>query len=164
MLVIFDLDDTLYDCTGQVITNPDGTYNHDFIKPFPNVRTFLKQNHFKKVLVTKGSHELQSRKLRLLDIEFLFDEIMICDTDHGKEHCFKKILEEHPEEKEVVVIGDRIDSELRYGNKLGLKTVLLKQGKYKNLKAKDNLEIPNHTFETFSSFVTNFEELFSCKQ
>ena len=164
MLVIFDLDDTLYDCTGQVIKNPDGTYVHDFITLFPGVKDFLNQDHFKKILVTKGTHELQNRKLKLLNIEFLFDEIIICDTGPAKESCFKRVLEEYPEEKQVIVLGDRIDSEIRYGNKLGLKTVLLKQGKYKNLKASDNLEVPDHTFESFSSFVVNIEGLFSCKQ
>jgi FMN phosphatase YigB (HAD superfamily) len=164
MLIIFDLDDTLYDCTGQVIRNPDGTYVHDFITLFPGVKAFLSQDNFKKVLVTKGSTELQNRKLNILNINLLFDEIMICDTDSGKESCFQKVLEENSEEKQVIVLGDRIDSEIRYGNKLGLKTVLLKQGKYKNLKANDHLEVPDHTFESFESFVANFEGLFSCKQ
>ena len=47
---------------------------------------------------------------------------------------------------------------------LGLRTILLKHGKYGDLKAKDNFEKPDHVYEDFNSIIKKVEEIFKCKQ
>ncbi|MFH1395976.1 MAG: HAD family hydrolase [archaeon] len=159
MLIIFDLDDTLYDCTGGIIRNSDGTYNLENITLFSGVKEFLKDsnnnNHknIKTVLVSMGDSDFQNKKLTILGISELFNKIIICSTDPEKKDCFQQAMEKFPEEKEILIVGNRIDSEIRYGNELGLKTVLINHGKYKNLKAKDSSEIPDLVYLTFQEFV-----------
>jgi FMN phosphatase YigB (HAD superfamily) len=64
--------------------------------------------------------------------------------------CFKKILEKHQVKnpKEVFVVGDRIDSEIKYGNRLGMTTVYLNRGKYSAIKPRDENEIPNFKIQS----------------
>jgi len=160
MLILFDLDDTLYDRTGQVFEDPKGIYDVSQIKAFSGVKAFLKNNNFKNVLVTKGNPEFQNKKINNLGIRDFFDEIIICPTDPDKKSCFQQAMDKFPEDKEVVVIGNRIDSEIKYGNELGLKTVLINHGKYKNLKAQDSSEVPDYVYLTFEEMM---EGLFLCK-
>ena len=49
--------------------------------------------------------------------------------------------------KNIIVVGDRIDAEIRYGNMLGATTILLSYGKYKDLKPKDAFEMPTYTIK-----------------
>jgi len=147
MLVIFDLDDTLYDRTGQI--PDDYTDEHlEKIESFSGVKELLEIDSFSKVLVTKGDPELQLKKLELLGIKNKFDEIKITSTDEEKRKAFEGVINRCPHPL-TWVIGNRIDSEIRYGNELGLKTIYLKHGKYKNLKAKDRFEIPDYEIEYF---------------
>ncbi len=54
---------------------------------------------------------------------------------------------------DIVVVGNRIDEEIRYGKLAGFKTVLLKHGKYKNMKATSELEIPDHKIKKLSELL-----------
>lgn len=107
-------------------------------------------------MVSKGAAEFQYKKLAVLKIKELFDEIFICSTSEEKQAVFKEIALRFPSEA-IWVIGDRIDSEIRYGKDLGFKTILLKRGKYKDLKAKDNLEIADFKFENFEEISKFFK-------
>ncbi len=150
MLLLLDLDDTLYSRTEQL---SDDLSEIKDIKLFQEVKEFLTRKDFVKVLVSKGDSELQMKKLYILGIKDLFDKILICSNNKDKETCFKESLLMFPEEKEVFVIGNRIDSEISYGNRLGLKTIHLSHGKYKDLKAENIFEIPDYSYKTFSEII-----------
>ncbi|MBT4651145.1 HAD hydrolase-like protein [Candidatus Woesearchaeota archaeon] len=157
-LLIFDLDDTLIDTNG-VLREETVWEDVEKLTLLPGVKDFFINFSGKKVLVTKETDEgLQSKKIEVLKIRDLFVEILICYNNEGKKKCFEKVMNDFPDD-ELWVIGDRRDSEIRHGNELGLKTMLLKRGKYKNLKAKDGLEVPDYEVE-------GFEELTEiiCKQ
>ncbi|MEK6969771.1 MAG: HAD hydrolase-like protein [Nanoarchaeota archaeon] len=153
LLIIFDLDDTLF------LRLPDNYTEEDLnsIKLYSGVRGLLVRNDYKKFLVSKGNPDFQYKKLAVLNITDLFDQIFICPTSEEKQKIFKKISLDFPNEL-IWVIGDRIDSEIRYGKELGFKTVLLQRGKYKDLKAKDNLEIADFKFSNFKEIAKFFEE------
>jgi len=153
-VLIFDLDDTLYSRTKSL---DDSLRNLNNIKSFPEVKKILKNKKILKILVSKGKKELQYKKLEVLGIKNLFDEIFICSMDEDKKNCFKKVLAKYGLKNEIFVIGNRIDSEIRYGNELGIKTILLFHGKYKNLKPKNKFEIPTHTIK----FIADLNKL--CK-
>ncbi|MBT3814165.1 HAD hydrolase-like protein [Candidatus Woesearchaeota archaeon] len=155
-LIIFDLDDTLYLCSNVV--KPDYS-NLNEIKPFLGVREFLINDDSKKILVTKGNKEIQEEKINILGIKNFFDEIFYPLEDKNKINCFRKIMQKYPS-YHFLVVGNKITSEIRYGKELGLKTVLLNQGKYKTLKAKDDFEVPDHKIEEF----TELNEVLKCKQ
>lgn len=166
MLIIFDLDDTLYDKTGQL---SDDLKELNEIKLFSGVKEILDKTEIKKVLVTCGDVVLQRRKLEILGINNSFDNVFICPENEGKEEIFKFIINKYNTDRnyiynidksKIFVVGNRIDSEIRYGNKLGLKTILLRHGKYKNLERKDNLEIPNYEINN----MCEMGDLIKCKQ
>ena len=146
MLIIFDLDDTLFPRLPDNYTDED----LHILQLFPTARSLLEYpDNLKKVLVTKGDPEFQMAKINILNISHLFEAIFVCSADEEKKECFRSISENFPDD-EIWVFGDRIDSEIRYGNELGLKTIHLRQGKYKHLKARNTVEIPAYEIIVFS--------------
>ena len=141
MLLIFDLDDTLYDCSDQL---QEQKLPLNEIKAFLGAKEILNRQDFKKILVSAGETEFQHQKLAALGLKDCFAEIHICSTNEEKKQCFQKIVQDHPD-PQTFVVGNRLDSEIRYGKELGLRTIYLKHGKYKDLRAKDNFEIPDYT-------------------
>lgn len=151
MLVIFDLDNTLYDRSRQL---PDSYTEKQIqeITAFPGVKEFLSSFPGKKVLVTHESVlGLQDKKIKVLGIGEFFDKIFICNTNEAKKKCFQEAISLFPE-SEMWVVGDRIDAEIRWGNELGMKTVLLAHGNYRNLNAKKETEFPHYIITRFSDF------------
>ena len=148
-IIIFDLDDTLYDKNNQLTDD----YNYediDKITPFPGVIDFLSNHPSQKILVTKETEpEFQNKKIEILKIKNLFDKITVCHSNLEKKRVFSQIMESNPN-LTIWVVGDRINSEIRYGNELGFQTVLLKTGKYKNLRPKDKYELPNYEINQFN--------------
>jgi putative hydrolase of the HAD superfamily len=147
-LAIFDLDETLYDKSGQ-LGESISIDKAKKITPFPDTREVLDKLDFTKILVTKAMHgeEIANVKIDALKIRKFFDKIIMTKDNPSKKTAFKNIINEYKvkEKCNCFVIGDRIDSEIRYGNELGLRTILIKRGKYKDLKARDEFEIPDYT-------------------
>lgn len=85
-------------------------------------------------LVTSGFRRLQESKIRALGIAHLFDAIHIDAIDvpgrKGKQPIFAEILATGGlHANEVLVVGDRADSEIAAGNRLGIVTVqILRSG------------------------------------
>jgi len=102
------------------------TYNFD-IKPFVDYE-IAREIKTKKFLVTSGFKKMQTSKIENLGISNDFDKIYIVDpqtTNLVKKDFFIRILEEEKlQTQEVVVIGDDLNSEIKAGNELGLKTIL----------------------------------------
>ena len=165
MLIIFDLDDTLYNKDEQLGDFPS---KEDFTKisVYPGVNNFLNSFKATKIMVSKGKVHLQNFKMKILGIDKLFDEIIICQQDKDKEKCFLDVLtkygqnsENNEDKKNIFVVGDRIDSEIYYGNKLGLVTIRLKKGKYKSLKPKRDLEKANYEINEFKELNHIFKKM-----
>lgn len=144
-VLIFDLDDTLYQRYGVVGDDYSGLEN---IRLYPGVRELLERKEVKKVLVSKGEPLIQYKKLELLGIKNSFDLILICSTDEEKRDCFIQVKEKFPGH-EFLVIGDRLDSEIRQGKALEMKTILIRQGKYASLMPKDGEEVPDLELKGF---------------
>ncbi len=157
-LLIFDLDDTLYQRKGVVSDNYEGIEN---IKLYPGIKNILNNDKFDKVLVTMGNKEIQDKKIMLLGIKNNFSSIFICPKKKGKKEVFRKLIESYPEHKKIV-IGDRRDSEIKFANELDLTTILIKSGKYKDLKATNDFEIANHEIEQIEKLDEVLEKI--CKQ
>lgn len=82
----------------------------------------------RKVLVTTGVPGLQWRKIEATGIRAWLDGVHIDDVlatpRRGKKAVFETVLEEEEVGPEaVVVVGDRLESEIAAGNELGLRTV-----------------------------------------
>ena len=107
-----------------------------------NIKTFddykwIRNNSKRKILVTTGLKELQLAKIKALGIESDFEAIKIDDPRlHPRQHkldIFKQILKETAiAPKEIWVIGDNPDSEIKAGKQLGMNTVQRKSSSKKS--------------------------------
>ncbi|MFA6338510.1 MAG: hypothetical protein WCW87_00390 [Candidatus Paceibacterota bacterium] len=143
-LLLIDLDDTLFDTTGQLDASHKDILS---ITLFPYSKILLGKITCPKILISRGDPEIQNEKIDVLGIRGYFDQIIICGTDEEKEKIFKEKISEYKidDALSVWVIGNRIDTEIRFGNLLGCTTIHLKWGKHKDIEPKDKYEISNHT-------------------
>ncbi|MSU55139.1 MAG: hypothetical protein EXS46_01195 [Candidatus Taylorbacteria bacterium] len=140
---IFDLDDTLLDTTGTILA-PDFTLEKMGL--LPGAKEVLALEGVRKILVSAGNEERQKEKIRLLEILSFFEEIHITPNDAGKLGVFRSVASRfHASSEKIVVVGNRVDSEIRYGNICGFITVLLRHGKHQSILPKDRWERPNFT-------------------
>lgn len=206
---IFDLDDTLYDCTGLLTeaarrraaramvecglpVTPDEAYRlqlemaekygpeaHVFeaiaelynldpepfsraalraynsdevgtIRLFPDVEHTLRElrlRGYKLFLITAGVYARQERKIQLLGLNDLFDEIVINDSELGvaPEEVFLELLHRHNlRPQQVISVGDRIRSELKISKSLGMVTAQMLHGRFQHLAPYDAMERPDY--------------------
>jgi len=94
---------------------------------------FLKENNFKLGIITDGRPEGQRNKIKALQIEEYFDNIIITDELGGikyRKPCaipYKKMLQElEVEAEEAVYIGDNPTKDFITANKLGIFTIMIK--------------------------------------
>lgn len=102
------------------------TYN-DVIEPFSSYPITRKLNYL-KFLVTTGFSQLQQSKINKLGIENDFNQIFIIDPNLStltKKDVFVKIMKiNNLSSDEMLVVGDDLNSEIKAGNELGIKTIL----------------------------------------
>ncbi|MEK6809832.1 MAG: HAD hydrolase-like protein, partial [Nanoarchaeota archaeon] len=125
MLLVFDLDDTLYGCTGQM---KEATKWEDArrIVPFSGVIELLSSFPAEKILLSRETDAgLQDIKIDALGIRAYFSKIYLCRKNDEKRGLLEIIKGDYSSE-DIWVVGDRIDAEIQYGNELGMKTVRLR--------------------------------------
>jgi FMN phosphatase YigB (HAD superfamily) len=111
---------------------------------------FVKNYPIDKFLVTTGLTSLQKAKIKALNIENDFKEIIINDRlieSKTKLDIFREIIAEHnlvPEK--IYVIGDNPNSEIQAGNHLNLNTIQI---------VRENIEKGNNA----KYYINSFEEL-----
>ncbi len=140
-VLIFDLDDTLFDSTNQ----PEDMGKEWTLRFFAEFQEILESKDYLHILVTRGIKNKQNRKIDVLGIRKYFADIHIVDSDERKHERFAGIKDAFSD-AEIIVIGNRIDCEIRYGNLLGMKTIHIRHGKYENLVPKDRHEVPSKAF------------------
>ncbi|NQT53573.1 uridine diphosphate-N-acetylglucosamine-binding protein YvcK [bacterium] len=120
------------------------------IEPFPDVPETLEELRaqcYKLLLYTTGVYARQQTKIDVLGFGPHFDDILINDYETGqpREECFLHLLADHHlKPEEVVCVGDRIQSEIKTANSLGMFTVQLLLGRFSDLVPKSDLEEPDH--------------------
>lgn len=154
-LVIFDLDDTLFDTTGQLA----GSYEKlESITPFEHTVPILEKLRDRKipiVLVTTGDEAIQRKKLDLLKIHHLFDSVAICAEGDSKKDLIRQALfsYEITDPKDAYVVGDRIDREILFGNQLGCTTVRVLHGKRKDWQPEGSDQEPDISIASLGDFL-----------
>lgn len=119
------------------------------IIPFAGVPEFLQSFPAKKLLLTWETDKgLQDAKIDQLGIRSYLHEIHICYSNEEKKQYLAQIKKNYPSE-EIYVVGDRIDAEIQFGNELGMKTVRLLYGKYRDMIPQHSLQEAHHTITEF---------------
>jgi len=134
-------------------------YNSDEvgdIQPFPDVPptlSELRSQGYRLLLYSSGVHARQQKKIMALGIRDWFDEISINDVETGehRDDCFLDLLTRHHlKPDEVICVGDRIQSEIKTANSLGMTTVQMLHGRFKNVVPKSDLEEPDYKISRVS--------------
>lgn len=144
--LIFDLDDTLYSKTEQLgddYSFEDIDNINIPIEEIDYLKDLSEKNNM--YIVTKGDETLQRRKIEVLGLEDIFtkENIHIVPLKEDKKEIFKEITKGTPGIK-TYVIGDRIDSEIQYGNEIGLETIRIMKGKYSEMTPQIPEQEPNY--------------------
>lgn len=138
-LVIFDFYRTLYDPGSKKLES----------KALEVLR-FLKSRNFDLLLISTGGKRRRN-KIQKLGLDHLFSKIVVVPYKSPK--TFKEAIKERKNMKKVLVIGDRIKSEIKIGNTLGCTTIWLKKGKFAKQLPKNKKEKPDF-------IIRELEELF----
>lgn len=153
----------MYGKGNEFVHNVMRAYNTDEVSeiaPFPDVIPTLdrlRARGLKLFLVTSGVYARQERKIQSLGLENVFDRIIIDDDDMGitKEECYIDLLEESSlKAEQLLCVGDRIYSEIRICNLLGMPTVQMMHGRFKHLIPSTDLERPDFQIRSISELLT----------
>lgn len=136
----------------NVLNNLDLKLN---ISTYPDYH-FIKKLSVPKYLVTTGLTSLQKAKIKALNIESDFVEIVINDTfkdTKTKLDIFKGLIVEYNlVPVKTFVIGDNANSEIKAGNDLNMMTIqILREGVVKGSNAKNYIK----TFEELNLEIKN---------
>ena len=128
------------------------------ISLFPGARETLKslKETYSLHLVTAGHHGTQSEKLKILQLEPLFNSVTIVDTFAGqtKSKAFHDIQSKTGARPEAhLSIGNRLDTDIAPAKALNWSTCWVKYGEYARSKAANALERPDFTIESIQELV-----------
>ena len=129
------------------------SYNADQvenIKPFKDAiptLSKLEKRGIKRVLITSGIYERQLKKIKVLGLENEFDLVFVHDIEKEPSKYKKfvramKTLGLKP--RNIVAIGDKISSEVRMANRLGMTSVRILKGRFSKMKPRNELEEPDY--------------------
>jgi putative hydrolase of the HAD superfamily len=164
-VVFFDLGDTLV--AEEAIGNKN-LWEVTLTKlPYlDEVLAELKKRGYKLGIIsnTVTSREEHIRiALRKIDVEKYFDVILTSvDVGHEKpdERIFMTALRAlKVKPHEAIMVGNRIGTDVVGGNRLGMKTVLLKWNKRYNERITSNEEKPAHTIKSLRELLRVLEEI-----
>ena len=108
------------------------------IKPFPDAAPTLERlRHagYRLFLVTTGVYSRQERKIEGLGIRRCFTDVVINDLERGMllEDCYRDLLARHHlRPAEVAVVGDRVREEIEIGHRMGMTTVQMCHGRFRD--------------------------------
>ncbi|MDD5416169.1 MAG: HAD hydrolase-like protein [Candidatus Daviesbacteria bacterium] len=135
-MIIFDWKRTLYDPDRKVL-----------LPGAVELLKFLRSKHIPMILIGKGGQDMK-QEVKRLGVAKYFQEIVFSDKEKDLQ-TFQKFIK-NPQE--VLVIGDRVRSELEIGKKLGAVTIWVRQGKFVN-------ELPENPNQKPDYIVANLDKL-----
>jgi uncharacterized cofD-like protein/HAD superfamily hydrolase (TIGR01549 family) len=158
--------------TNKIIDKAMEEYNDDVVEPiklFDDVADTLEElkKYYKLALVTSGAYARQKKKIDLLDLEKEFEIIYVDSEEEGKTKAdyFQYVLDRfHMKPNEVLAIGDRVVSEIKVGNRLGMTTVQILHGRHKDVKPKSDLEEPDYRITKVGHLLSILDSINSKKK
>ncbi|MBM2833088.1 MAG: Gluconeosis factor [Candidatus Brocadiaceae bacterium] len=152
-----------YNADSKLVTIAYKAYNSSEvseIKPFPYIIPTLKElkgKGYKLFLLTVGVHERQEKKINILGLKPYFDEIVISDQEIGLplEDCMRDLVGRHDINfGEAVMVGDRVREELRIAKSLGMTTIQMLHGRFKNEPAVNDCDKPDYKIKRIFQITT----------
>jgi HAD superfamily hydrolase (TIGR01509 family) len=123
------------------------------LKLYPDAQDILNVD-LPKVLITRGEKNLQIRKIKHLGIGKHFEKIVYVPTFGTKKQSFKDVMKQFKvKPKECLVIGDRLEEEIKDANELGIPSVLVRRPGW---KIKTGTAKPNVVVKSLKTVVKKF--------
>ena len=120
-----------------------------YLKPFPGVVPTLIElkQRFKLGVISNGLAVKQWEKLINLSLHHFFD-VVVTSEEVGYEKPDRRIFEAAVEKlgvagEECVMVGDRLDTDIRGGNLAGMRTVWVRRGKHASAEPASEEEKPD---------------------
>jgi FMN phosphatase YigB (HAD superfamily) len=139
---IFDWKRTLY--------NPE---NQTLIDGADEILSFFCTKNIPLFLIGKGRQEMHDEVKRLKVAKY-FNEVLFMESSKKVQDFMQFMSSQNPEQ--TLVIGDRIQSEIKVGNSIRATTIWIKQGEFSDEIPQNNVEVPNYT-------VNNLKEIIDLK-
>jgi len=154
--IVYDFDETLYASHGS----------RRLYREVWEVLTKLRHRGYHHILLTAEQDlGFQLAKIERSRVDKLFDPrsifIVPNPTDKHEELVrirreLRRVARDSVDLRKSVVVGDRLDCEIRYGNSLGFTTVRIcrRGGKYSLRRAVSESEVPTCTISTLKGLLT----------
>ena len=153
---VFDEIARQYDLGEEVIASAYRAYNSDEVGEIhlfsdaSSTLKFLRDEGILCFLLTSGIHKRQAVKIHKLGLEDAFDEVVINDVERGQliSDCLRHLLGEYDlRPGETLLVGDRPPQEIHAGNDLGMLTVQMLHGRFKDQTPKSDIEEPDYKIQ-----------------
>ena len=120
------------------------------MKTYPDTKKTLDELKKRKItigILTQGVTIKQWDKINRLGLYKYFNEnVWVVSDEQSKKEAIKEILKKYPIKKEeIIIVGDRLDTDIKTANETGLISVQILQGPYAD-KKEDNIK-PDHTIK-----------------
>jgi FMN phosphatase YigB (HAD superfamily) len=128
------------------------------LRLFPETMPTLKRLHSAGVrvfILTAGRFRTQRDKVRVLGLDpspYVSDVYLTGMLGgRGKARFLRRVLKQEPNPRQILVVGDRPDSEIREARALGMWTVRRRGGEFARSQARNRLEQAHFTIRRLSS-------------
>lgn len=134
-LIIFDFLRTIFD--------PD---KESFLENAICVLENLRSENTLVLYTSQEGDKNREEKLTKLQMEIFFDEICLVETKNKR--TIRSIAQRHGKtKKNVIVVGDRVRSEIKIGKQNGFETIWLRKGKYQDELPSEKDEQPDYMID-----------------
>jgi FMN phosphatase YigB (HAD superfamily) len=121
----------------------------------PAVKDMLRglSERYDTYLLTTGPPDFQNRKLDQLELRELFKgyAILASGSEETKEGWMASLIRGRYDPQSVIVVGNRLDNEIKAGQRLGMRTVWVKSGEGSGLSPSDEAT-PDHIISDIEEF------------
>ena len=104
----------------------------------------LKDKNYKLALLSKKTRPDRREQITNLGLDEYFIDIQVIEGGKTEENFVQTLNIMGLKSEEVLVVGDRIKSEIVLGNKVGMKTVWYQSGKFATESPEINMEKPDY--------------------
>lgn len=151
---VVDLDDS---CADTTLTMQGDPARWPFIRFVPGAQRYFAKFGKDSHIVTFGDRTLQHNKYKTLHLDhYVGQRFYVSETIEGKRSLLGNIIERFGlNPRNVIVIGDRPDCEIREGNRYGCRTVRVRRpgGSHSHEEPKSEEEVANYEVVDFNQIL-----------
>ncbi|MHA1833632.1 MAG: HAD family hydrolase, partial [Candidatus Baldrarchaeia archaeon] len=130
------------------------------IKPYPDVvpvLEFLKKRGYRLGIISDGLIDVQLNRIRALKLEKYFDMFTFSE-EVGKNKPALEIFQlalrkANCSPSEAVMVGDNVKTDIVGANRIGMISIWIRRGIFKNVEPDNQFEVPNYTIYILNELI-----------